>query len=178
MSGDLSDGNIMTWWLMNGLKPTLINYGVDVTSGMWNPIGWAEEFRKVVPETHKEFIKQLPLCWENETHFACHAYMRAYEPLPRERDKLSIPETQKEEVLWERFTSMWIQNPNKDPVMWDKIGVFGHTPVSSYSAVAPIKMDRIRLIDTGAFDGGYLCAYNTSVDDWILQATDEKDLEK
>ncbi|KKK95248.1 hypothetical protein LCGC14_2674730, partial [marine sediment metagenome] len=44
--------------------------------------------------------------------------------------------------------------------------------------VAPIKHGNLRLIDTGAFQDEYLCAYNCQQDDWVLQATDSRDIER
>lgn len=174
MSGGWStDEAIMSWWFVNGLKPTLQSYGIDMKDA-WNPVEWAQQFREGTPESHKLFLKNLPLCWENDTHFVCHAYIRPDEPLPRELGKLTIPQTQKEEVIWERFHRELLEDSEK-PV-WDKIGVFGHTPVSYYGAVAPIKVDKIRLIDTEAFRGEYLCGYCCQLDSWILQATDDKDI--
>ncbi len=184
--GYVTDESVMSWWFVNGIKPTLENYGVDIESHFWNPSLWARQFRDVVPDSHKNFLKQLPLCWENDTHFACHAYIRPNEPLPREADKLVIPDGQKKEVIWERFPRGY-KNADRASIreclipvktQWDKIGVFGHTPVSYYGAAAPIKYDKLRLIDTGAFDGNYLCGYCCELDNWILQATDEKDIKK
>lgn len=90
------------------------------------------------------------------------------------------------EMLWSRFpvNQVDIQSYGQSspagvgcslPV-WDKIGVFGHTPMHSYGGLDPIRHGNLRLIDTGAFMGRSLCAYIVEQDDHILQATDSRDI--
>ena len=175
--------NIASWWLINGFGPTLQNYVNMSLHG--NPLDFILKiFAGSVPKKHREFLRGLKMHWENETHFACHAYLDPTEPLPRILDFL--PESANQEMLWTRFEANYIdsgiygqQAPagigSKLPV-WDKIGVFGHTPTSFYGGIAPIKHGNLRLIDTGAFKGEYLCAYIVEQDCWLLQATDSRDI--
>ncbi len=79
------------------------------------------------------------------------------------------------DLLWNRFPESVPSGVNCDAV-WDQIGVFGHTPVNGYGAVAPIKQGKLRLIDTGAFQGDYLTAYCCEQDDWVLESTDSRDI--
>lgn len=137
-----------------------------------------------VPDSHKAFFRGLKLYWENETHFACHGYLDPTKELPRSLDFL--PESAAIATLWSRFPQKREHSKSpygpgigvdcKLPVAWNKIGVFGHSPVKGYGAVAPIKHGKIRLIDTAAFDNEYLCAYCVEQDDHVLQATDSRDI--
>lgn len=159
------------WWLANGLAPTIQSYLNMSLVG--NPFDYILNlFLSSIPFHHRKFFRDLKMYWENDTHFACHAYLNPNEPLPR--DLKFLPSSSGHEMLWSRF-----KGPGgiacSLPV-WDKIGVFGHTPVSYYGAAAPIKHGNIRLIDTGAFMNEYMTAYCEEQDDHILQATDSRDI--
>ncbi len=177
--GKPCSSNVLGWWSYNGLIETLVSYGCKKHMDLCQIVSYAmpapdweavrEEFKDNCPEEHKKFFYDLPLFWESDTHFACHGFYRPETELPR--NLKFTPTDYTDEVLWSRFTSSHLHCETA----WDKIGVFGHTPVQSYGAEAPIKWDKIRLIDTGAFTGGYLCAYLCESDDWILQATDSWD---
>lgn len=170
---------VFQWWCQNGLLETIESYGVTAHRRTFPPYSQslftdaAHEFREKVPQSHKDFFASLPLFWEIDTHFACHAYMRPGEPLPRSLN--FITSDRFEETLWSRFPNNFILNGQTS---WDKIGVFGHTPTKSYGSPVPIKVDKVRLIDTGVFLGNYLCAYSCEQDDWILQSTDGRDIGK
>lgn len=162
----------VSWWLQNGFGRTLESYSVATLYP--NVI---EQFRKDVPKKHKNFLRNLPLYWENETHFACHGFMYPDRELPREFRFMPSDKITNTEVLWSRFSP----NPagGIDPAIipvWDKIGVFGHTPVSYYGMVAGIKHHNIRLIDTGAFMKEYLTGYCCSRDEFVSVAYDPRDL--
>ncbi len=168
--------NVVPWWQWNGFDETLDSYGVTShlkPNGIYSsgsPVEVAEEFIQKVPKSHKDFFLDLPLYWEDTTHFACHAYVRPMEELPR--DFRFMPADRADEALWSRFRA----TPDLK-TKWNKIGVFGHTPVKTYGRPpVPMRIDKIRLIDTGAFDSEYLCGYNCKTDDHILQATDSRDL--
>ena len=171
--------NIVPWWMMNGLKSTLESYGVSAhnrPSGPYNSCGSSteiiEEFREKAAE-HRQFYADLELTWENDTHFAVHAWANPGSEKPLLFDQGSS------KPLWNRFPTKFPSGTLEyiEPV-WDKIGVFGHTPVGYYKATAPIKMEKIRLIDCCAFDNEYLTAYCCESDDWILQATEPGDERK
>jgi len=172
-----SDESIIPWWKMNGFISTLESYGVSghlESRGPYNmgamPSELGEEFRDKVPDSHKEFYRNLEVSWENDTHFAVHAWADPKSESPLEFQEGST------RPLWNRFPRQFPSGALEyiEPV-WDKIGVFGHTPVSYYRAAAPIKMEKIRLIDCCAFDNEYLTAYCCESDDWILQATEPED---
>lgn len=180
-AGSRDISNVMFWWQRNGLEETLNSYGIysikykrdagPYSISMPDYYSLSEDFKNAVPEDHKEFFRNLPLYWENDTHFSCHAFYRPEEELFR--DIKFIPGDRATESLWSRFNSY---THLKNVTKWDKIGVFGHTPVKYYNSVAPVVWDKIRLIDTGAFSDNYLCAYCCDTDDHILQATVKDDL--
>lgn len=183
--GQPTDRNVVGWWLQNGLATTLVSYGVKlqefaITSGPYNEddfdyAGIAEEFRRVVPDAHKSFFENLKMFWMSDTHFACHGWLPPRYILPR--DSKFIPSSLNHEILWNRFHRM-ADGYGIAPVYtkWDRVGVFGHTPVQFYHAAAPIKWDKIRLIDCSAFTGEYLASYMCENDDHILAATDDRDM--
>ena len=165
--------SIGSWWIANGLLPTIESY-VDVPPNSdYETI--LKSFVEAVPGTHKKFFRKLKMHWESDTHFACHAYVDPTTPLPRTLDFL--PSSAKRDMLWSRFQKDYMNEGLNCPLpVWDKIGVFGHSPMSYYRAVAPIKHGNLRLIDTGAYHGEYLCAFCIEQDDWTLQSTDSRDI--
>jgi len=172
-----SVSEVVNWWMMNGLRETLESYGVtshQMTAGVYNNLGFsptavAEEFQEKVPDSHKQFYEMLTLSWENETHFAVHAWAD-----PTSSTPLDFPEGSTD-PLWKRFASRMGGEIDYVEPVWDKIGVFGHTPVDYYNAVAPIKMEKIRLIDCCAFDKQSLTGYCCETDDWVSQETVAED---
>jgi len=177
-------GKVVNWWMWNGLLATLLSYDALTYQDNMNSFQTevdignfiAEDLKNKVPEEHKTFFQGLPLYWENDTHFAVHAYMRPKEELPRSLKFLKADLY--EEILWSRFPSFG-KNFLATSTVWDKIGVFGHSPTNKvYNSPTPIKYDKIRLIDTGACFGGYLCSYCCEQDDWLLQDVDSRDIEE
>lgn len=175
--------SVMNWWMWNGLEPTLVSYKVPpypISIGPYGAKSWEDtvmRFRENVPQDHKDFFRNLPLFWECDTHFACHAFFKPEQELPRRLSHFAQTEELVHYTLWERFRPDLLTKNFKPPsvIKWDKIGVFGHTPIQSYNAVAPIKYDKIRLIDCGPMMNGYLCAYCCETDNWILQSVIKED---
>jgi len=161
--------NVGMWWAANGLIPTIQSYlSISLVGNTLDFI--LKMFVSTVPKDHKDFFRGLKMHWENDTHFACHAFLNPKESLPRTLDFL--PNYANYDMLWSRFPA-----PTDCPLpVWDKIGVFGHTPIRNYGGVAPIKHGNLRLIDTGAFQDEYLCAFCVEQNDHILQATDSRDI--
>lgn len=166
--GELTEDKVVNWWMLNGLKTTFQSYNATNL----------EEFKANVPDSHKEFFRNLPLFWESDTHFACHAFMRPNEPLPRSMK--FVQSDRNEEILWSRFSYGDAVYKKNLAEQWDKIGVFGHTPVSTYipSKATPIKSGKVRLIDTGVFIGEAMSAYNCNTDSFISETTDRRDIFK
>lgn len=173
---ELTLSNIAAWWYQNGLGPTIQSYVPNVFD--------LEHFIQAVPLSHKQFFRSLKMHWEIDTHFACHGYLDPSQELPRKLDFL--PSSLKTDMLWSRFPALHLDGGTYGATaaagvecclpLWDKIGIFGHTPVSSYGAQEPIKHGNLRLIDTAAFKGRFLTAYVCETDDFILQATESNDI--
>lgn len=161
--------NVVRWWAQNGLDPTLMSYGVDPSQDVINIL---DDFRENVPQDHKTFFRTLPVFWDNETHFCCHARWPLDEDLP---DFRFVKRDRMAECLWDRFDMAKL---TKTQHIWDRIGVFGHTPTTYYGSPTPIKYGQARLIDTCVFRNNYLTAYCCETDDWILQATVSTDIEE
>ena len=81
----------MQWWISNGFDTALDNYGVNYLADVGpyassiNQEQIQIEFREKFPESHKQFVRNLDMYWENETHFACHAH------LPPDMDHVGDP---------------------------------------------------------------------------------------
>lgn len=177
MRGKFSVDNVISWWMFNGLKPTLDSYEVNCST---NFSDIHKDLVQNMPDAHKEFLNSLENMWMDDSHFACHAWMNPYEELPRHPNFLK--KEQKHEIIWNRFSTGVEKGKiglNK-PVAWDKIGVFGHTPTHIYrfrsEDFSPIKQDKIRLIDTGSFLKQSICAYRPDIDDFILEPTNPLDI--
>ena len=166
----MDDYSVVSWWLQNGFGPTLKSYNTDTTYRIDEIV---QSFRKSVPESHKKFLRNLELYWMNDTHFACHA---SY-PTDREepRDVRFFKNELKNDTLWTRFN----RDLSEVKTVWDKIGVFGHTPTWYYGRdknnPVCIFHDKIRLIDLGCFAGGCLAAYCCQDDSVISVFQNEKD---
>jgi len=111
-------------WLYNGGRATLRSYATD-------------QGRVVFPREHLDFLGDLLLFHETESHFFVHAGL-----LPN-RD-LENPD---------RNACLWIREPFLSSTYdWGKKIVFGHTPQRDGPLVHPNKIG----IDTGAVFGGKL----------------------
>lgn len=169
---------LIGWWKCNGFDETLISYGMKshlLPDANLDQVGF--EFRQIIPDSHKNFVKNnLVLWWENETHFACHGYYSPCWGLENNSLNTDNPNMQLlHESLWCRFAQDVSGNLLIRNCVWDKIGIFGHTPVKYYNSPTPIVSGKLRLIDTGACSNDYLCGYCCQNDDWILQSTDRED---
>lgn len=157
---------VVAWFCYHGLDLTLRSYGVDIrTTGPYGQTNYAEaaqEFKETIPEHHKDFFKNLPLFWESDSHFVCHGFFDPGKELPRSLK--FIRSEQYEEMMWGRFRII-------EQCKWDKIGVFGHTPYTSM-----LKLDKVRVVDTGVFMGGPLTALCCETDTAISVKADNRDL--
>jgi len=170
----------ISWWNLNGFKATLRSYEISPYDerDLLDIPKILKGLEENIPQEHKEFVANLDLFWENDTHFACHGYYPPSVPSPNTNIDLKNDAELVEAMLWDRFPKDWSNGCLQvEDYQWGKIGVFGHTPVSYYKSTAPIKIGNLRLIDTNAFRNEYLCAYNVRSDSWMLQATDERDIE-
>jgi hypothetical protein len=180
MIGRVTPANACRWWLDNGFLATLYSYGVPDSSAPGGFYGWfdyspvAEEFKDTVPEAHKRFYRSLKMFWESETHFACHGFFRPDLELPR--DMRFVPSDLYTDVLWSRFPGSRARGIESPVPVWDRIGVFGHTPVEVYGSTDAIRFPKIRLIDTGAWLGRHLTAYCCQTDEFVQQSAAKEDM--
>lgn len=167
--------NVLSWWCVNGFLPCLKSYGVDIEF----PPDWEqirEDIQNITPESHKQFFRNLPMCWECDTHIVVHGSLDPSLNISRfglvndfakSRDLI-------ENALWSRYD---IGITSTIPVTdWNKIGVFGHTPVQFYNKEKAIITGDIRLIDTGAMFGGALTALCLETDEPIAVPSNQKDM--
>jgi serine/threonine protein phosphatase 1 len=110
------------WLKLNGGDQTLASYK------------GAGHFLKV----HQEFYMNLPVSWETDQYFFCHAGVRPGVPLGKQRAV---------DLLEFRFAT------SDSAVKFEKIIVHGHTPVPS-PIITPYRIN----IDTGAGNNGPLTA--------------------
>lgn len=173
--GPLTCSNVAAWWLFNGFETTLKSYEVNLLNENLNFT--INKFRDIVPESHKNFLINLKMIWCNDTHFSCHASWPFKLKLPT--SEFNISGDYILEMLWTRVSANSFVPDSKEYYEsdeWDKICVFGHTPLITYNSQTPIKHRKLRLIDGGAFKGQYLTAYCCELDDWILESANKKDL--
>lgn len=172
---------VISWWMRHGLEQTCVSYGIDIPPLVTGPYGSVvsgpdaetvtKELVELMPESHREFLRELPLYYEGETFFVMHGFLRPTNPLPRDFKFMKLDAN---ECTWGRFNYFQIDPSARNE--WDKIGVFGHTPISYYSASAPIKANNIRLIDMCCFSGEGLAAYCVDKDDFVVVETDTRDI--
>lgn len=172
LTSSLAEEHVVLWWLRNGFGATLKSYRVPYEHLDIKDV--AMVFRQVVSNEHKQFFRELPLYWSNDTHFVCHASYPIDREVPREakffKNELN------NDTLWTRFGKLVTSVTTK----WDKIGVFGHTPtwcyISNQNNPVPVVQDKIRIIDLGCFTGGCLAAYCCQEDRFIIVKSDFRDV--
>jgi serine/threonine protein phosphatase 1 len=107
-----------------------------------------EEIRVYIPQTHKDFFRNLPSSYEEEDFFMIHAF--------RSLTDSPIIEMSSDDLLWGRFESYHIHADKG----WKKTGYFGHTPTRYYgSPKSPVIGNSLVLLDTGVTFRGCLTAF-------------------
>lgn len=179
--GEPNPQSVIGWWMQHGLGPALISYGIDTMRFAYTELAseWQtviENLRDEIPKSHRQFFKDLPLSWENDTHFVVHAYVKPDIVLTRFGvDAIMNKKDRIMEALWGRFPKE--VTAGRITPAWDKIGVFGHTPTFiAYDQSDAVKADKIRLIDTGACMGEKLTAYCCQSDQFVSVPTQQEDV--
>lgn len=177
--GPVNPGSVVRWWMASGFVNTMDSYGVPASvgpsgsHGAFNYTPVAEAFRKIVPESHKQFYRNLKIFWSNETHFACHAYYRPDEELPR--DFRFVRSDRLTEILWGTFAASSLAAlPTQ--TRWSKIGVFGHSHTRNYGSNTGISRSHLRLIDTCACGGASMTAYCCQTDTFLAVPAAPEDM--
>jgi serine/threonine protein phosphatase 1 len=125
------------WQRLGGLE-TLMSYGIrpSINAGAAAQAELAAAFDEALPESHRQFMRDLKLSFTCGDFFFVHAGVRP---------KLSLDKQREEDLLWIREDFLLSEED------FGKIVVHGHTPV----AKPDIRANRIN-IDTGAFATGQL----------------------
>ncbi len=128
-------------WLANGGDATCLSYGIDLMTlagdgGVITRLHRA--LRRVVPDSHRGFLRALPLCYSAGDYFFCHAGVRPGVPFDEQAE---------EDLLWIREPFLGSAEEH------GKLVVHGHTPVHRPEVLS----NRI-CIDTGAVFCGRLTA--------------------
>ena len=142
-----------TWFMQHGLAETLISYGADSAEledleRRPSPRRIADLVR-IVPESHRRFIRDLRPVFESEDFFVAHGYWGVDEPdsSPDLATQLERDPPLRYRLLWGRFTEAQVRRRKR----WKRSGYFGHTPVFNYaggSDFTPIRGPGITLLDT------------------------------
>ncbi|MGE5607982.1 MAG: metallophosphoesterase [Bacillota bacterium] len=145
------------WFMQHGLDNTLTSYGAD-----WAELEYLlkhpdeqrlDQVLQAIPETHRNFIRNLKPIYEAEDFFVAHGKWDPddHDQKPSLSYQLSRSTVHRELLMWGRFTSDEIVRPKA----WNRIGYFSHTPVENYPKLLPrgqyipIVGPKIVLVDTG-----------------------------
>lgn len=128
-------------WLALGGIPTLQSYGIDAEDLLGrDPSGrlLKRELPRAIPQSHIDFLEQLPISIETSSHLFVHAGIAPGVSLEDQSD----------------FDMLWIREPflTRGPEL-DLTVIHGHTPDTDFQ----YGLGRIG-IDTGAFSTGKLKA--------------------
>jgi serine/threonine protein phosphatase 1 len=146
------------WFMQHGLASTLESYGAD-----WAELDFIlkrpnwERLTKVlecIPETHRQFIRNLPAIVEGDDFFVAHGKwdVSDSDKTPSLTEQLALEPIKRHKLLWGRYTDDEITVVKS----WERTGYFGHTPVDAYpgllgnNGLVPISGSRIVLLDTAA----------------------------
>lgn len=176
------------WFMKYGLDSTLLSYGIDV-GYLYKTVDdpTADKLQRIidwVPQSHRDFIRNLPPAYEDEEIFVVHGKWDPDEPCtkPGIAERLAADPSLRHRLLWGRFT----ENELIRAKAWDRTGFFGHTPVSNYHAsyrtpgaavrgmvdrpnMIPLGGPRIVLLDTAAALGedGRLTAFSVETHSYL-----------
>jgi serine/threonine protein phosphatase 1 len=138
-----------------GLAETLLSYGLD-----WANIDHVHRHPSPealallldpVPQAHRDFFRKLPAIQEETEFFVGHAKWDPDEfaGVPSFKAQINRSIKHRHDIIWGRYTAAEI-NQTKP---WDRVGFFGHTPVTMYrrsDEITPIVGDKLVLLDTAA----------------------------
>jgi hypothetical protein len=145
------------WFMDHGLDQTLLSYGVDEEElEKTNRRPSRQRLRKIleaVPQSHRDFIRNLSSGIEYDDLFILHAFWAVDEPTesPRPTQRLEDHPPTRQTAVWGRYTEKEIHVDKP----WNRTGYFGHTAVNNYTPALltgqnlPIRGPQIVLLDTG-----------------------------
>lgn len=124
---------------LHGGRETALSYGVEADfSSAWLARQAADALLAAMPESHVDFLTNLPRSIAFGDFFFCHAGVRPGVPLAEQNP---------EDLIWIRETFLKWPHPH------EKVIVHGHTPTSE----PEIMPNRVN-VDTGAWMSGVLTA--------------------
>lgn len=138
-----------------GLEQTLLSYHVDwqlIDQTRRHPTpGSITQLLSPIPLPHRNFFHSLPIVHQFPEFFVAHAKWDPDEPagVPSFATQFARSPRLRHDVIWGRYTPEEIGRRKR----WDRIGFFGHTPVTFYSRVdpvVPIEGEQMVLLDTAA----------------------------
>ncbi len=149
MVAALDDDKEFKRWLDFGGQTTLLSYGVSPTHADRNIAKKRSEFNKAVPQSHMDFLRNLPTSYHHAEFFFAHAGIHPKRSLSAQKD---------EDLLW-------IRNPFLTSFAdFGATVVHGHTPGQK-----PVFRPNRIGIDTGAYRTGILtCLLITSDEVTVL----------
>jgi serine/threonine protein phosphatase 1 len=143
------------WFMQHGLAETLTAYGADLgdLEHLWHHPHSRKlrELVEIVPQPHRQFIRNLLPVVEHDDIFVAHAFWDPDAPddSPPIIQRLSSSPRLRHQLLWGRYTTDQLRRKKR----WKRTGYFGHTPVLNYEPVGdlmPIFRNQIVLVDTAA----------------------------
>ena len=109
----LEDDKAFVSWIEAGGHSTLASYGISPAGVLADPAGKRNQFRQALGETHRAFLRDLPLVYRHGGFFFVHAGVRPGVPLDRQS---------RDDLLWIRGEFL------KCAEDFGEIVVHGHTP--------------------------------------------------
>jgi hypothetical protein len=170
------------WFMDYGLDRTLHSYGLSwdwlrATSADPSDSRLAH-LLSMVPQSHRTFLRELPLAVDGDGFFVVHGYWPPERPcyppgLVEYADAAAAHH--RHQMLWARYRPDEIEWADKP---WNRRGFVGHTPVHSYfpdpanAPMVPIAGPKLTLLDTGCalLPQGRLTAYCVE-EDRLVQFT-------
>jgi serine/threonine protein phosphatase 1 len=158
---DNNRGTAYKWFMEHGLRETLASYGADtqaMKSVLERPTsGGLDKLIAGVPQTHRQFIRNLLPVVEDADIFVIHARWDPATPDedPRPTTYLDVDRDLRKTATWGRFAAEELDQPKS----WRRTGFFGHTPVDYYGArggfsrrgggkLIPVVGEKMVLLDT------------------------------
>jgi serine/threonine protein phosphatase 1 len=131
-------------WLELGGATTMSSYGVNFSKWGRRFSALRTELVSRLPIHHLAFLQSLPLTFQTNDFFFCHAGARP---------GISLNKQTERDLLWLRWP------PGDSLIQFEKIVVHGHTPVA-----APLAIGSRINVDTGAYATGRLSAVRITPD--------------
>src|SRR5882672_2519078 len=157
------------WFTEYGLVETLTSYGIanSQIAKIYQRPQAVSEIASAIPQSHIDFIHNLPPVIEEDDFFVAHGKWdpNEFDESPSISQQLLTDPGRRHRLLWGRFSDVELAAPKA----WNRVGYFGHTPVDNYPALlgnrdpVPLRGTKIVLLDTAAalLPNGRLTAFRS-----------------